>query len=190
MNPVLAAIESRRSVRSYESKAVPKDVLITLIEAANQAPSGLNSQPWRFVVVEDETFKKKLLETAIPNCLKYLEDYVKPANPQRYELILRRYAELPDPVYYSAPAMIFVIGTGAHAADSCPMACQNIMLAAESLGLGTCWVKFGSLVTTNADIVDQLELKAEEAIFGPILVGYPKEIPRTPAKKPPLTKWI
>ena len=190
MNPVIAAIEHRRSVRAYESKAVPKEVMCTLIEAANQAPSGMNTQPWRFVVAENESFRRKLLETALPNCKKYLEDSVKPVNPQRYELILKRFTELQDPIYYSAPTMIFVIGVGPSAADACPMACQNIMLAAESLGLGSCWVKFGSLVTSNPKIVEELELKADESIFGPILLGYPKGIPQSPAKKPPVVKWI
>ncbi|MBZ5499827.1 MAG: nitroreductase family protein [Acidobacteriia bacterium] len=190
MNPVIEVIKSRRSIRSYETKAIPKDILGTIIDAANRAPSGMNTQPWRFVVVEDPGFKKKLLETAIPNSKKYLEDNVKPVNPQRYELILRRYAELADPIYYGAPAMVFVIGAGPNAADACPMACQNMMLVAKSLGLGSCWVKFGSLVTDNPEIVKGLELKADEKIYGPILLGYAKESPKSPVKKDPVIKWI
>ena len=174
MNPTLEVIKSRRSIRSYETKPVPKDILLTIVEAANHAPSGMNAQPWRFVVVEDAGFRRKLLETAIPNCKKYLEDVVKPANPQRYEVILKRYAEMVDPIYYGAPAMVFVIGAGPNAADACPMACHNMMLVAKSLGLGSCWVKFGSMVTDNPEVVNGLELKADEKIFGPILLGYPK----------------
>jgi nitroreductase len=70
------------------------------------------------------------------------------------------------------------------------MACQNIMLVAESLGLGSCWVKFGSLVTDNPEIVERLELKKDESIFGPSLLGYARESPQPPAKKPPVVKWI
>jgi nitroreductase len=190
MNQLIEVIKSRRSIRSYESKPIPRDILLALIDAANHAPSGMNAQPWRFVIVEDAGFKKKLLATAVPNAKQYLESQVKPINPARYELILRRYEELEDPIYYGAPAMVFVIGTGAHSAESCPLACENMMLAAQSLGIGSCWVKFGSLITDNPEIVAGLELRPDETIYGPILLGYPKEIPKPPVKRDPVIKWI
>ena len=188
-NDVLDAIEKRRSVRSYKSDKIPGDLLNTIIEAGNQAPSGMNSQPWRFVVVEDMVLHKKLLETAVPNAKKLLEP-LKESNPERYQLIMKRYEELEDPIYYSAPAIIFVIGAGTYADLSCPLACQNMMLAAYSLGLGSCWVQFGSLVTGNEEIVTVLELKDEEKIFGPVLLGYPETDTEPPEKKPPVIKWI
>ena len=189
MNPVLEAISSRRAIRAYERNPVPKDLLMTVIEAANQAPSGMNTQPWRFVVVESPEMKRALVETAVPNSKKYLEP-LKEKNPARHALIMKRYEELEDPVYYSAAAIIFVIGAGTYAAESCPLACGNLMLAAHSLGLGSCWVKLGSLITDNSGIVEALELKGDETIFGPILVGYPREIPKAPQKKAPVVKWI
>ena len=151
MSEVLKAIKARRSVKTYESKKIPREIINTIIEAGNQAPSGMNSQPWRFVVVEDETLHKKLIATAVPNAKKLLET-VKTSNPERYEQIMKRYKELEDPIYYSAPAIIFVIGKDRYSDLSCPLACGNMMLAAYSLGLGTCWVQFGSLVTDNEEI--------------------------------------
>jgi len=189
MNEVLEAIKSRRSVRAYESKEIPREIINTIIEAANQAPSGMNSQPWRFVVVEDEVLHKKMIETAVPNAKKLLEK-VKISNPERYQQIMKRYEELEDPIYYSAPTIIFVIGIGPYADLSCPLACENMMLAAFSLGLGTCWVQFGSMVTDNEEIIKALELKEDEKIFGPIVVGYPKAIPEPPEKKAPEIKWL
>jgi nitroreductase len=96
---------------------VPREILERIIEAANLAPSGMNTQPWRFVVVQDEGFRKKLLERAIPNSIQYLQP-VKESNPARFEVIMKRYAELPDPVYYGAPAIVFVVGRGPYAAES------------------------------------------------------------------------
>jgi nitroreductase len=189
MNPVLEAIRTRRSIRAYEPRPVPRDLLTTIIEAANQAPSGMNTQPWRFVVIEDKGLKKKLVETAVPNSKRYLEP-LREVNPTRHQLIMKRYEELEDPVYYSAPAIVFVIGRETYAADSCPLACANLMLAAHSLGLGSCWVKLGSLITDNPEIVAALELKEGEAIFGPILIGYPGDRPQAPPKKDPVIKWI
>jgi nitroreductase len=189
MNPVIEAIRKRRSIRSYEAKPVPRDLLNAVIEAANEAPSAMNSQPWRFVVVEDRAAKKKLLAAALPQARKVTEQ-VKDVDPERYEMIKKRYAELPDPVYYSAPAIVFVIGTGRYAAHSCPLACENMMLAAHALGLGSCWVGFGAMAAAEPEIKALLELKDEEAVFGPILLGYPKGEAQRPPKKEPGVKWI
>ena len=189
MNTVIDAIKKRRSIRSYESKPIPKDVVNMIIEAGNEAPSAMNSQPWRFVVVEEKKIKDKLLGAALPNANKILE-MIKDADPERYEMIKKRYAELKDPVYYSAPTIIFVIGSGRYADHSCPLACENMMLAAYSLGLGSCWVGFGAMVTEDTEIRTMLELREDEKIFGPILLGYPKGHPERPPKKGPQVKWL
>jgi len=189
MKDVLKAISERRAVRSYESRTVPKEVVKTIIEAGNQAPSAMNSQPWRFVVVQDKEFHKKLIRVAIKNSKVRLES-LKDMYPDRYQTILKRYEELEDPIYYSAPIIIFVIGSGIFADLSCPLACQNIMLAAYSLGLGSCWVHFGSLVTDDEEIRRALELSEDEKIYGPIIIGYPQKYPEPPPKKEPNIKWI
>ncbi|MBE0425605.1 MAG: nitroreductase [Nitrospirae bacterium] len=189
MNTVLKAIAERRAVRTYESKPVHRNMINKIIEAANQAPSAMNSQPWRFVVVEDKEFHKKLTEAAIPQSRKRLESF-KNANPERYEAIMKRYDELEDPIYYSSPVIIFVIGSGPFADLSCPLACQNIMLAAYSLGLGSCWVHFGSLVTDNEEIRKELEFKEDEKIYGPIIIGHTQKFPEPPPKKEAHVKWI
>jgi nitroreductase len=189
MNPVIEAIRKRRSVRSYQSKPVPKELINALIDAANQAPSAMNSQPWRFAVIEDGEVKRKLLRAALPNAKKIV-DIVKESDPIRHEAIMKRLNELPDPVYYSAPAVVFVIGAGRYAQHSCPLACENMMLAAYSMGIGSCWVGFGAMVTEDEEVKKILDLKDDETIFGPILLGYPEGYPERPPKKEPLVKWI
>jgi nitroreductase len=189
MNEILKAIKERRSVRAYEPRKVPGDIIDTIIDAGNKAPSGMNSQPWRFVVVGDDAVHKKMTEACIPNA-KQLLNPLKTSNPERYEMIMKRYEELEDPIYYSAPTMIFVIGKGTYADLSCPLACENIMLAAFSLGLGSCWVAFGSLFSDNEELTGLLELKEDEKIFGPIIIGYPSGVTEPPEKKGPEIKWI
>ena len=189
MNAVIDAINKRRSIRAYETKPVPRDLVNAVIAAGNEAPSAMNSQPWRFVVVEDKDAKKKLLGAALPQAKKITE-LVKDVDPERYESIKKRYAELPDPVYYSAPTIVFVIGNGRYADHSCPLACENMMLAAHALGLGSCWVGFGAMVTDDPEVRNLLELKDGDAIFGPILLGYPKGETKRPPKKEPRVKWV
>jgi len=189
MNPVLKTIAERRAVRNYDPKPVSRDIITTIIEAANQAPSAMNSQPWRFVIVEDKEFHRKLTEAAIPHSKRRLESF-KDVNPERYKAIMNRYDQLEDPIYYSAPVIIFVIGSGQFADLSCPLACENIMLAAYSLGLGNCWVHFGSLITDNEETKKKLELSEDEKIYGPIIIGYTQKFPEPPPKKEPVVKWI
>ena len=204
MNPVIEAINSRCSVRVYEQKPVPKDIINKVIEAGNQAPftSMTRSQPWRFVVVENKEFKQKLLQTTLP-FWKNAIGGMKEAAPELYDMAMSIYNVLDQPkdvIYYSAPVIIFVIGPAAGGAVSCALACENMMIAAQSLGLGSCYVGFGAMVKGNADVVQALELKDDEAIYGPVLLGYPKANPGAaveaalenikPIKKEPVTKWI
>ena len=187
MNPVIEAIHNRRSIRSYESKPIPRDIINTIIEAGNQAPSQGREekgskeflfQPWRFVVVEDSEFKQKLVQTTLPIWKKFMPS-MKETHPETYEKVMMRYETMDEPkdmVYYGAPVILFVIGLATHAI-SCALACENIMIAATSLGLGSCYVGFGSMVTGNADVVKALELKDNERIYGPIVFGYPKDDP-------------
>jgi len=185
VNPVIEAINKRRSVRGYEPKPVPRDVINTIIEAGNQAPSTmgmmkgvLRFQPWRFVVVENPEFKQKLVQTALPIWRKIIEG-TKEMDPEIYENVMTLYEAMPEPkdmIYHSAPVIIFVIGPVGNAV-SCALACENIMLAAVSLGLGSCYVGFGAMVKGDADVVKALELTEGERIYGPILLGYPKDAP-------------
>lgn len=203
-NPVIEAINARRSTRAYEPKPIPKEIIKTIIEAGNRAPSqgrvekGRKDplfQPWRFVVVEDPKFKQKLLQTTLPIWEKS-QQQAKQLFPEWFEKAKRLQEVMDEPkdmVYYSAPVILFVIGLAEYAV-SCALACQNIMIAAQSLDLGSCYVGFGSLVKGDAEIVQTLELAENEQIFGPIVLGYPKDIPEARAmlskKEEPKIKWI
>jgi nitroreductase len=179
-----------------------------IIDAGNWAPTGLNQQCWRFVVVEEDAFRRNLAAAALPTWQKAIDSWIGSQNdqirayltdlfsrclgwtPQPYEEMLRRGRDLAEGMYWGAPVIIFCIGTAAHAAQECAMVCQNMMLAATALGLGSCCVGFGARVTDDEEIVEALELKENEKIYGPIVVGYPEIYPDAPPKKPPAIKWI
>jgi nitroreductase len=208
MNPVIQAIKNRRSVRSYQAKPVPNDIIEMLVDAGNWAPTGCNYQPWRFVVVTDPAVRLKLLAAARPSYRRSVEGFLHATGhlrehitemlprclgwpPEAYESLVNSLLEAEDVVYYSAPVVIFVIGSPPLTVDAdCAMVCQNIMLAAHSLGLGSCWVGFGSRIRHDPGIVATLELTEEETIFGPIVVGYPDILPNPPEKKEVTVKWI
>ncbi len=205
MNPVIEAIHNRMSIRSYRPDPIPRDIITAIIEAGNEAPSRGRQekgsaeflfQPWRFVVAEDPEFRKKLVQTTLP-FWKNMTESMKKTHPEIYEQVMSQYEAMPEPkdmVYYSAPVILFVIGPVGFEV-SCALACENIMIAATSFGLGSCYVGFGAMVTGNAEVVQALELKDKERIYGPILLGYSKEEPSTlasirPKKKDPVIKWI
>ena len=111
MNPVIETIKKRQSVRLYEQKSIPKDIINTIIEAGNLAPSTgdmkrveeggkkrriLNYQPWRFVVVEDPEFKQKLFQTTLPIWKKITES-MKEMDPEIYTKVMILYEAMPEP---------------------------------------------------------------------------------------------
>jgi len=202
-NPVIDSIFNRYSCRDFEQKPIAKEILKVIIEAGNQAPfvADKGFQPWRFVIVENPDFKQKLVQTTFPIWKKSM-DNIKDMMPEIYNTAMKVYAEMPEPkdlVYYAAPSIVFVIGQKKYAID-CALACENIMIAATSYGLGSCYVGFGGMVTSNEDIVKTLELTDDERIFGPILLGYPKKDEDAfvanglshlkPNKKEAQIKWI
>ena len=216
MNPVIEAIKKRKSVRLYEPTPIPKDIINTIIEAGNLAPSTgdekvvekggkktkiTNYQPWRFVVVEDPEFKQKLFQTIEPIRANFYES-MKETMPEMYERGMKLYEVMDEPkdlVFYSAPVILYVLGPAKNSIG-CAMVCENIMLAAVSLGLGSCYAGFGAMVTHNADVVQTLGLEEGERIYGPILLGYPKVNPSErqvrafaglrQKKKNPVIKWV
>ncbi len=183
-NQVIDVIKRRRSWRTFEAKPVPRKLVETIIDAGNEAPSGMNSQPWRFVAVEGEAMRKRLFDAAYPKWRRVYEDLMK--NPASAEEAAK-YGRMEDPVYYRAPVVVFVIGKGA---VNCALCCENMMLAAESLGLGSCYVYFGSLIMDDPEIVKALELGEKDEVYGPILLGYPKGEAEVPPKKPARVKWV
>ena len=216
MNPVIENIKKRHSVRLFEQKTVPKNIIKAIVEAGNLAPSTGNTkvieeegqkkriidyQPWRFVVVEDPEFKEQLFQTIDPMRSKFYEG-LKKTVPEMYEQGMKLSEVMEEPkdlVFYSAPVIIYVIGPASNSIG-CAMVCENIMLAAVSFGLGSCYVGFGAMVKNNTSIVKTLDLTDKERIYGPIIIGYPKMNPSKKQtnileelrskKKEPKIKWI
>ena len=89
-----------------------------------------------------------------------------------------------------APVIIFIIGSGPLAAESCMLAAENCMVSATSLGLGSCWAEFGALLDCDADCRRMLKLGEQEHIIAPILIGYEEgAAPSVPRKKTDIS-WV
>jgi len=130
MNETISTILGRRSVRVYMPEPVGQAELEEMLEAGRYAPSAMNQQPWHFTVIRN------------PELLRKLEESCKSAFLDSNVEALREVAQQEGfRVFYHAPMLIIISGDpGALAAQyDCTLAMENVMLAAASLGIGSCW---------------------------------------------------
>ncbi|MDQ2084947.1 nitroreductase family protein [Herbivorax sp. ANBcel31] len=188
MNEVIENIKNRRSVRFYSNRKIEVDTIKKILDAGNYAPTGAGVQPWRFVVVTNDEIIKKLAQNAKPIYAAFMD------NADEYFKNMRKEFDdaLEDSICYSAPAIIFVIGKKMVSYEvDCPMVCQNMMLAARSLKIGSCWLGFATMAVDDNFKASVLKLEEDEVVFGPIAFGYPlKEFPQAPEKKEVIVDWV
>lgn len=127
-NPVLQAIDQRRSIRAYTGEQISKEQLDILLSAAVSSPSARNSQPWHFTVVWKQELIEKINRAAVEQMKLGADD-----------ALLARLSEPGYTIFHHAPTVIFISANseGRYAILDCGIAVQNIALAAHSLGLGS-----------------------------------------------------
>ena len=95
---------------------------------------------------------------------------------------------LSDPqfnIFYNAPLLIFVSGAkSTYAVYDCSMAAQNMMLAAYSLGIGSCWIGTAVSTANNPTVKANLGVPEDHEVHAAIIFGYPKGTPKAPLKRP------
>ena len=188
-NPTLLTIETMRSIRDFKPDPVEDVKVRTVLEAAVMAPSSGNSQPWEFVVIREEE-KKRLVGNVIGNRWhKLMDSYINTLPPEQRR-IYESATELVDRTS-SVPVVILACldldrasrSEEARYASIYP-AVQNLMLAAWSLGLGSC-------ITTHACSVARGETEVKQILGIPkaikiaalIYLGYPAKPHRPPTRK-------
>jgi len=164
-------IETRRSIRKYLNKPVEDVKIMQLIESARLAPSGSNTQPWRFIIVKSEWMKQKLAEVA---------------NDQKWML--------------SAPAFIVCVADSSSRMQTdaklkldenssqeavkqiirdTSIAIEHMILEATSLSLGTCWVSS----FTQGEIRPILSIPPDKYVVAIVTIGYADEKPAARPRK-------
>lgn len=148
VNQTLETIFARTSVRNYTEKAVSADTLQLLVKAGMAAPSGRDNRPWEFVIVTD----RAILDT-LASRLPYAKMLVK------------------------APAAIAVLGNVNQSFYwylDCAAATENILLAAQALGLGAVWTATYPYEDRMAVVNEVLQIPDSVQSLCVIPVGYPK----------------
>ena len=151
---VLDAIRTRRSVRLYQDRPVPEELIRQVIEAAMCAPSARNAQPWHFVVLDERTILDRI-----------------PAFAPNAEMTRRATAAIlvcADPRLELSP--------GYYPLD-CAAATENLLLAAHGLGLGAVWCGVYPVQPRIDGFRRLLKLPEEVVPHSLIVLGFPAELP-------------
>lgn len=175
-------LKTRRSIRDFEDKNVPLDIIRDIIQESCLAPSSGNLQPWRFIIINDRALIKRLSDESKRNLVSYIE--TNPDAPVRkYEDALRnKYFN----VFYNAPCLIYILGLkeiGTVQID-CALVASYLMFSAAARGLGSCWVALGKHIQ-NPGLLEEIGMPEDCKIVAPIIVGYPKNIPDVPERMEP-----
>ena len=180
------AIRARRAVREYTTEPIDEATLHRLIDAAIQAPSAVNEQPWLFSVVQD-----KIILGRISSAARILALETPPVGMASHHV--KELLDDPDfDVLYHAPALIVISSkTNGHwAIENCALAAENLMLAARSAGLGTCWIGFAQAWLGTAEGKATIEVPQDCLPVAPIIVGHPKSFTAAVPRKAADIRWI
>lgn len=172
-NEVLNAIFQRRSIRKFEEEQIKNNELEMIIEAGVFAPSSMNQQNWHFTVIQD----KNLIDEISLNSKKHILD-----SPNEH---IRSYGTNESlHIFYNAPTIIVVseeINTMS-AETNCAAAIQNMLLAAQSLGIGSCWIGLSRYLFHSVQKDEYFKKLGIPDNFQPnysIAFGYPKSNPNS-----------
>jgi nitroreductase/NAD-dependent dihydropyrimidine dehydrogenase PreA subunit len=179
-------IKSRRSIRNYKDKAVPKAEIERIIEVARYAPTGHNMQDVRWLVINDRAYVDKLRAIG----WDWLR-WVMKNNPQMAAMfagIVQMLDKGKDMFLQGAPAVVVAYGDKNNpiCATDCAIALSYFDLAAKSAGLGCCWAGFFYISAGSyPPMMETIALPDDCKPYGALMVGYPEfKYTRIPARKP------
>ncbi|MHC1720396.1 MAG: nitroreductase family protein [Clostridiaceae bacterium] len=164
-------IENRRSVRKYQDRKVEKEKLEQILESARLAPSGSNTQPWTFIVVESGDTKRKLCAAdnnqlwmmTAPLFIVCVAD-IRCRISEDKAVILNEYSPEPELKQIIRDTAIAI---------------GHILLEAEHLGLASCWTAWFE----QDDIRTVLNIPEDKYVCGVITLGYGNESPKQRPRK-------
>ena len=190
MNHVFENIYLRRSVRDYKLDDVPDDIIRDLIKVGTYAPSAGNKQPWRFVVIKNREMITRLSDRAKK---LWLDRVGESSDPE--VTMLANAMKMPEfNIFYNAPVLVLIFAApGAYSPqDDCAAAAENMMLAARSLGIGSCWIGLGMPLGSDTDVLKELNVPEDHRLMAPLIFGYPvKDVQVAPQRKEDVTlNWI
>ena len=188
---LISAIENRRSIRRYKPDPVDRELLKKLAQNAAMAPNNGNSQPWKFIFVDDSSKKENLVKILGQVHAEYFGSARKDSlEGERLEKTVAMYERMSAPVFLVLITKKVNNQLGekySHSENSwnhhsCAAAMENLMLSAVALGLGTCWL--ATPTWREEDILELLGVPQGYELVALTPIGYPDESPRQRPRKP------
>ena len=175
---VIEAIHGRRSIRSYATTPVERDIIESIISDAAQAPPPFSGQvPWTFNVVRGVERIAELGTTA----MSYAKAHHRPDEPGWGWLAWPEFK-----IFWDAPILIIISGR----VEDCCRAGQNLMLSAHARGLGTCWVGSPMLWLNTDEAKAKLSIPPDRTPVSAFCLGYPEAVPEAPQRNLPPIIWV
>lgn len=182
------AIEKRRSIRKYKPDSIPDEYIRELLNAAKQAPSGCNAQPWRFKIVKETDVKANLAEAAYNQtfisqapvvivCCADIQGYIEGAVSGVQDL--GKIGAIEDRIVTiiqeknKGLKKIELNELGSRIAINVAIAIEHIVLRALDFGLGSCWIR----LFDEKKIKDLFNWGDNIFVVALLPVGYPAEFP-------------
>ena len=211
---VLELLRSRRSKRAYKQKAVEKEVLEKVLEAARFAPSGHNEQSTEYIVIQDEEMIHEIGNLTAAGLKKLAVPFKSPigrlmvrrvVGPRgavylaelapEFEKLAALYSDGTDIILHNPPVLILFCADsvgGTFASTNANIALHNAALAAEALGLGCFYTGFVVTIGERDDRIAKLVgLPETHKIYGALAMGYPKiKFRKWPERNPAKVTWI
>ena len=184
-NEVLNCILARRSTRSYQERQIDQLQLDAILKAAIWAPSGGNNQTWLFTVIQRQEILMKLNDLVKEGFQHWIPDDDYPGKKNAKAVSQKHDYNF----YYNAPTLIIASNRSGYenAMADCSLALENIFLAAQSLGLGSCYINQLHWLRNYPEIRDflfELGVPREHTICSSASLGYiGKESSPPPRKK-------
>ena len=183
---LLELMKHRRAIRRFEAKQIEEEVLQQILEAGLYAPSAGGRQGVIFAVCQDQEVNQKLGKIKRANSnfrMAETGNYISTEQPSIVD----------DPKlvssFYDAPTVItmFAPKNFLFAAEDCAVAAENMMLAADALGIGSCYIGQGWTAFSDPygqEILRKWDIRTDYYAVMQLLLGYPREGDSHPAAKP------
>ncbi len=210
--PLRRFIEARRSVRRFKNKDVPEEDIRRLFDVMRSAPSASNKQLWQYIVVTDrkkrdviargvlDIFEKvKLLQKFRWLVMPFLSKEDRKMLGSKWlsrtvDRTVTDFGKGRDRVFFNAPCIIILHspGYGNLAGNDAGIALTLCMLAAQPLGLGTCWIGFAEeAFARNGRLRREFGIPKGHAVRGVLALGYPNvHFYRVPERRPLTVRWM
>jgi nitroreductase/ferredoxin len=209
---LLKVLRARRSIRRFQKRPIPQDQIELVLQAMRYAPSASNAQNWNYIVVTDpekiQYFGKQVtkifyLLRKVLKLKQIVRLFVSGATKQllldpKTEISITRHISSfeagQDLIFYNAPCVILshAPAYGSMAGVDAGIALTHGTLAAQSLGLGTCWIGFAQeAVQRDGKLRKWLQIPKGRNCYGVMVMGYPAvKFHRVPPRKELKVRWI